>query len=717
MPRLQKTLADYAVIAISPALIMVLIGSLVFFLVEAFYQGQYEARVRWIFGCFVFAAVLISRISIEEGREHAALFAIPLAIVMLLAVSKFLAMGLLAGIVLIALILWSADKLTWDCTVVDEHKDASGEGLLQTVGLDRPGEPQTGEVGEPADLDLDATSSRQLPPAESRWARFLQKRRQTHAPGVWVVYLSLAALPLFGIGQRFIPASDLEARRSAFWLLCYFAASALGLLLTSSFLGLRRYLRQRRLEMPLEMAGVWLGTGAAMIAVLLVLCTALPRPHPEYSITHARWQVGSAADVQASRHGAGQDGARDDRKIAAKAAVRERSAEPPATSGSAGQPPQSQSPGAASGERGAASGKSETGGGNDSQSQADAQSADAQSGDAQSGDARPQRPAQSPQGESQSGRAGSKRTENGARSQQSDPPTSDGSPGSQAATQPESSDAAGSTETRSQQPAAGSQPQRAADGSAGESDSSSHGQSQQPPPSEEPSQDPADTDSGDNAAPDEGSSGGVARNLPSPAQVLNRGLGILPYLLKGLYYLAFIALAAYLVWRYWAEVLVALQGFVAAVREFWANLFGLSSEPEVREEPLQVAIAPPRPFSAFRDPFSSGDVQRYSPRELVVYSFGALEAWGREHQCPRGQDETPHEFAHRLRQVQGDVGLEARGLADLYCEEAYSQQPLNSVAVSRLERLWQSLRSRPQQPAAGSDASSLFLDSAEAKQP
>jgi hypothetical protein len=42
----RPTLADYIIIAISPALIMALVGSLVFFLLELFYQGQYQARLQ-----------------------------------------------------------------------------------------------------------------------------------------------------------------------------------------------------------------------------------------------------------------------------------------------------------------------------------------------------------------------------------------------------------------------------------------------------------------------------------------------------------------------------------------------------------------------------------------------------------------------------------------------------------------------------------------------
>ena len=45
--RLLPTLADYVVIAINPALIMGLIGSLVYFLLEVFYAGQYPERLQF----------------------------------------------------------------------------------------------------------------------------------------------------------------------------------------------------------------------------------------------------------------------------------------------------------------------------------------------------------------------------------------------------------------------------------------------------------------------------------------------------------------------------------------------------------------------------------------------------------------------------------------------------------------------------------------------
>jgi len=143
--RLHQTLADYVVIAISPALIMALVGSLVFFLLGVFYQGQFQERLYWVMACFVFAAVLIGRISIEEGLERAAPFGATLAVLVAVASSRFMEyqggwiehVGFLVNWGLIALIWWCAHRLTWDCTVIDDDQDASGEGLLQIAGLEK----------------------------------------------------------------------------------------------------------------------------------------------------------------------------------------------------------------------------------------------------------------------------------------------------------------------------------------------------------------------------------------------------------------------------------------------------------------------------------------------------------------------------------------------------------------------------------------------------
>lgn len=292
--RLDKTLADYLVIAVSPVLIMAMVGSLVFFLVEIFYRGHYEDRLQFVLGAFVLAAVLIGRISIEFGTERTAMYAMPLALVTGLAINKFVvaqggtlgSLGLLVNLALLGFIWWAAHKLVWDCTLIDEAQDSSGEGLVQVAGLAPSAGPDAkGEEDGPEDAadENQEPASRDQRPLTWR-ERLLARQERPHAPGVWIVYFSLAALPLFGIGQALAPAENVDHRRYIFRLLVIYVASGLGLLLTTSFLGLRRYLRQRRLQMPVAMAGLWVTLGGVMILVLLAVALVLPRPNPEYSL-------------------------------------------------------------------------------------------------------------------------------------------------------------------------------------------------------------------------------------------------------------------------------------------------------------------------------------------------------------------------------------------------------------------------------------------------
>src|SRR5262249_31153451 len=63
-----------------------------------------------------------------------------------------------------------------------------------------------------------------------------------------------------------------------FFLMTVYVGSGLGLLLTTSFLGLRRYLRQRKVKMPAAVTGAWLFLGGLLAAGLLLLGGFLPRP-------------------------------------------------------------------------------------------------------------------------------------------------------------------------------------------------------------------------------------------------------------------------------------------------------------------------------------------------------------------------------------------------------------------------------------------------------
>ena len=91
-----------------------------------------------------------------------------------------------------------------------------------------------------------------------------------------MVYFSIAALPIFGFGQFVL--ARLDRSGTGLILVITYLSCAIGLLLLTSFLGLRRYLRQRRLKMPGSIARKWITTGALITVGVLLVSLMLPRP-------------------------------------------------------------------------------------------------------------------------------------------------------------------------------------------------------------------------------------------------------------------------------------------------------------------------------------------------------------------------------------------------------------------------------------------------------
>ncbi len=257
---------DVVAVMVAPVLIMALVGSLVFFLLEVLYAGAHPGRMKWVLFFFVFGSVLAARIGMmADIAARSQIYGGILAILTLCAMGMYVEYpahlreaGWLISLLLVAITWFSAYKLTWDCTFIDDRVGASGEGVLAAAGLD--------------DTEV---------PAVERYRRQKKEDEPKRTPGVWVIYFSIAALPIFGLGQSLIPAEEKGRRLYSFWLMGIYVASGLGLLLSTSFLGLRLYLRRRGLRMPLAMTSLWLTFGGVLVVLLLVGGAILPRPASE----------------------------------------------------------------------------------------------------------------------------------------------------------------------------------------------------------------------------------------------------------------------------------------------------------------------------------------------------------------------------------------------------------------------------------------------------
>ena len=277
---------------ISPILIMLMLGSLVYFLIDVLYAGDYSGRLLYTFTFYVIGAVLIARIAIEQGYTYAGIYIVGLGGACFVAMMTFVkypdgamkALGPIVNLVLMALVWWSANKLTWDCTHFDEGRKASGQGILAATGLDEHSafavKPQSVEEVEPQPKKRKQNQS---------WLERLREHRDSqkakpHTPGTWVLYFSLAAIPLFALGQSLVAVEDDARRWSAFIEMAVYVGSGLGLLSTTSLMGLHRYLDERSARISATLTISWLGISFGLIVMFLAVAALLPRPHSESSV-------------------------------------------------------------------------------------------------------------------------------------------------------------------------------------------------------------------------------------------------------------------------------------------------------------------------------------------------------------------------------------------------------------------------------------------------
>ena len=357
-------LIDLAAVVISPALVMMMVGSFVYFLVDTIYPGAYRYRLYWCLGFFVFGAVLIARLSIQTSRKYAALYAAGLGFACFLAMMQYVqyppgilnAVAPVVNLALMAFVWLVADKLTWDCTHLDEDQKASGRGILAATGLDDAAKPEAED--EPEDLPAGGKKKKKredegfLGWVERYKAFRKEQKKKPHTPGTWVLYFGLGALPIFALGQSLIPADDSTRRTAVFVDMALYVGSALGLLVTTTLFGLRKYLVQRNAKVPPVLAASWLGLGGGLIVVFLLVGAILPRPHSETPLVEigrgkgnreaSRYAVVRDKDAGKGKGAAGQKAVKGDGK----------------GSGKGGEP------GGKSGEKGGGGGKGESQGGN-----------------------------------------------------------------------------------------------------------------------------------------------------------------------------------------------------------------------------------------------------------------------------------------------------------------------------------------------------------------
>jgi hypothetical protein len=631
--RPNQTLADYVALAISPALLMGLVGSLVFFLLEILYSesGPYKAKLQWILFFFVFGAVLVARMSLTQSASRAGLYGLVLAVLTWIGMQIYVdypkdnaaaSFSWLINLGLVAIVWWCSDRLTRDCTQIDEETEVGGEGLLQATGLEKPDENATQKKAA-AETETPTEKKDKRAPGWligwwERYERFRESRNKHRVLGAWVIYFSLGALPLFGLGEALIPADETARRQYAFWLMALYVGSGLGLLLTTCFLSLRRYLRQRRLRMPAAMTFAWLTAGGGLIVALLVIGALLPRPRPEYALMP--YQGLGSEKLSASKYAAqgGGSGKGEGNRI--------------------GDQPKDQ-------------GKSSTG-------EKDGQATGKDKG--------------SPVNDKDKGGS------NGEKDKDKDG----------AGKQPDKDKSSGEKDKGNDSPS--------------KAQDKSQSKSGQPPQKDAP---PTEKDKKADQQQKQSPRDSLPASQPQSSHDWSAMLASVGTVLKWIVFAVLILAVVFLLLKEGLKFLANFtdwaRNLLNALQNLWADLFkgrtrGAGEEND-DDEAAEIA-APTRPFASYGNPFRDGRGEHLPIKEVVRYSFAALQAWARERNMERQPEETPLEFAKRLGDEFPALEEEVRRFTTLYVRAAYDYSPLPGNAPEVVRQLWKGLETAAEQP-------------------
>lgn len=258
---------DWLTEVLIPGAVFGLLASFLYYLIDL--RGAAGDRgisgLRWVCFWFLLGTILTTRMRSRYGAHILALpYMAGLALAMVLFVFQVTmfsgafvgssdVFGQIAALIfnyaLVGFIWWIAGVVTRACTAEENFEVMADQGLLTS---ERP----------------------------SRRRRAVKRAAQPRHPGWVLMWVSVAALFVFALGQSVVLGSSPEHRRHAFWCMVSYSFFALLLLALTSLSALRMSARQRRIRVAPSITPVWAITSAALVAGILAMAALLPRIRP-----------------------------------------------------------------------------------------------------------------------------------------------------------------------------------------------------------------------------------------------------------------------------------------------------------------------------------------------------------------------------------------------------------------------------------------------------
>jgi len=642
---------DYLLASIAPFFIIGMIGSLVFFLITVCYQGSYTQRLMWILGLYTVASVLIARIAIEQSRTLSYAYMLALAGAALLVTPQFFVvtgpMAIFSFPILIALLVIVAvlaDRITFDCTSMNEQVQSSGVGILQSLGLIQS-ERNAAEKEKP---NLRKSDNQQIEPTPSE--RKTANSRK-HNPGVWVLYFALLALPLFGLGQLIV--QNPEDRSWAFKCLFLYLLCSLCLLVLIALLSLRKYLRERGVPMETSFAIRWLAIGMLSVFAMLCVLSLLPLPGKSLLSMDMPFRITSRDDLKTSRWGWGPEGV-------------------PKEGGKPGQPQDGGKP------QGEPAPKQPNVGPENQRQPGAVEQASGKQGDGKQGEGK-QGEGKQGEGKQGEGKQGNGKQGDGKQGdgKQGDGKQGDGKQGE--GKQGEGKQSEGQKQGVSSEGPKNKQTDQASKGEKGDSQNEDErdGKTEEKGEKQDQQKQQEPGNAGNQPKPQE------QQQAPPPTQSMSIQWNFsAAFQWLAMFVLAIVAVVFGI--RYRQQLLQAWTEF----RDWLNALLGRKTRIQVPvvDENVTLIEDPFPPFQSFGNPFTAGN--RWTREQIVRHMYRATVSWGYEHRVVRRDDETPEEFMRRLARRFPQQQELLSMLGQLYNRIAYARGTVRNEEMKPMGDLW-----------------------------
>ncbi len=309
LPRTDWTLTDSLLSIINPFLILVLLWSVVFFLLDVryVYTEVNDSNLRIVVFFFVLGIVAVNRIfateSVEDGVIYGAGLALAISLYVVISTSAYGTGSVIYNLVtgnnilaffsnmaVVIFLWWLTNRITYECCI-DENPGAGEIGITTSLSkalgksVQQESKASTSR-GKQTDLfyELEPIDPTQLgfkdPSAKDITFNIMGfgERLSKIPAGISILFFSIPVMGIFSLGLRVLVNGGQEMVNGGWFYLVLYVFSAALLLVMTSLGGIREYYRNRRVSLPSLLGITWVTLGLIIIIIAMVCAAYLPMP-------------------------------------------------------------------------------------------------------------------------------------------------------------------------------------------------------------------------------------------------------------------------------------------------------------------------------------------------------------------------------------------------------------------------------------------------------